>query len=152
MASKFAGILLLLATAVNAGIIPTVEVLQGPGSKTTLLGPDGSTLSAAAPGGTVVTNDGGIGLVAAAPAILPSGPEIVVAGPAGSIATINTLAGPAIVPAALAAAPAAVVASPAAVAAVSPAALLGDIESTDGAYVPDNTEQLYDDGSYKEEK
>lgn len=63
----------VLVTVAKAGLIPTVEILQGPGSKTTLTGPDGSALAVAAPGGAVIINGGGLGLVAAVPAILPSG-------------------------------------------------------------------------------
>ncbi|KAJ8943392.1 hypothetical protein NQ314_009761 [Rhamnusium bicolor] len=144
MAPKLPALLLLIISLTNASLIPNIEVLQGPSSRTTVVGPDGSALSAAAPGGTVVTDSHGAGLVAAAPAVLASAPEIIVSGPAGSIATSHTLAGPAVVPAAPA------VTAPPAVAANS-AVLLGDIETHDGAYVPDNTELLYDDGSYKGE-
>lgn len=61
-----------LVAFAQASIIPTVEVLQGPSSRTQLLGPDGSVLDASAPGGTLVTNSHGTGLVAAGPAILPA--------------------------------------------------------------------------------
>lgn len=70
--------MLVLVTLTNAGLIPTIEILQGPGSKTTLTGPDGSAVVSAAPGGTVVINDGGLGLLAAAPAILPTGINFVI--------------------------------------------------------------------------
>lgn len=64
---------LVIIAVASASVIPTVEVLQGPSSKTILYGPDGSALDSEAPGGTVVTNAQGTGLVAAGPAILPSG-------------------------------------------------------------------------------
>ncbi|KAJ8963238.1 hypothetical protein NQ318_018704 [Aromia moschata] len=201
MALKFV-VLVVFISMTDAGLIPAVEVLQGPSSRTTLVGPDGSTLAAAAPGGTVVTGTHPGGLVAASPLALAarcgdktrtqkqvceifntkypdlrisqstrvilgmekfdveleqssfssvlndllfqnnfqifllcsSGPDIVVAGPSGTIATSHTLAGPAIIPVA------------------ANTLLLGDIDSADGAYVPDNTEKLYDDGSYKGEQ
>ncbi|RZC33223.1 hypothetical protein BDFB_010873 [Asbolus verrucosus] len=129
----FTLMLLSFVVIAQAGLIPvpSVEVLQGPSSKTRIVGPDGSAVSSISPGGTVVTD--GQAVVPAAPAFLAAGPETVVAGPAGSIATSHTLAGPAIVPAAVAA-----------------AAIVG-AEGHEGEYVPDNAEQLYDDGSYKGE-
>lgn len=65
--------IVLLSCLSNASVIPTIKVLQGPGSKTLLVGPDGSAVDSAAPGGTVVTDDHGTGLVAAGPAVLPAG-------------------------------------------------------------------------------
>ncbi|ERL85532.1 uncharacterized protein LOC109540635 [Dendroctonus ponderosae] len=84
----------------SAATIPTVKVLQGPGSKTTVYGPDGSTLQSVFPGGTLTTAAENPGLVAAGPANLPSSHEVVVGGGvAGKIVTAYTLAGPALVPA-----------------------------------------------------
>ncbi|XP_072389852.1 uncharacterized protein [Diabrotica undecimpunctata] len=141
---KFAAIAIFAMVSISqASIIPTVEVLQGPGSKTLLIGPDGSAIDSAAPGGTVVTNDHGSGLVAAGPAILPLGPEIVVRSPAGSVITSHSLAGPAVVPAI---APAAETVISAAISVEGSAP-----QNAEGSYVPDNTEALYDDGSYKGE-
>lgn len=84
----------------------------------------------------------------------PAGPEVLVAGPSGSIATLNTLAGPVVFPAAIAVAPAASTEEPDADATESPADADGETEgpTDDGSYVPDKTEQKFDDGSYKEEK
>ncbi|KAG5879416.1 hypothetical protein JTB14_027239 [Gonioctena quinquepunctata] len=105
-----------------ASVIPTVEVLQGPSSRTTLFGPDGGALDSAAPGGTIVTNSHGTGLVAAGPAILPSGPALVINGPAGSITTSHTGSGLAVVPG------------------VAPAiAAWGTASQDGGAYVSDNS-------------
>nr|XP_023015954.1 uncharacterized protein LOC111505393 [Leptinotarsa decemlineata] len=133
---KFSIVLFVFTIAHSCGsIIPTVEVLQGPGSRTTLLGPDGGAVDSAAPGGTVVTNSFGTGLVAAGPAILPAGRPIVVSGPAGSIATSYTGAGPAIVPAA----------------AAVPVAAVRAISTDEGDYIPDISEALGDDGSYRGE-
>lgn len=75
----------------------------------------------------------GQAVVPAAPAVLASLPATVVAGPAGSISTSHTLAGPAVVPAV----------------AVAPAVVAH--AGHEGEYIPDNTEALYDDGSYKGE-
>ncbi|KAG5863977.1 hypothetical protein JTB14_007205 [Gonioctena quinquepunctata] len=119
-----------------ASVIPTVEVLQGPSSRTTLFGPDGGALDSAAPGGTVVTNSHGTGLVAAGPAILPSGPALVINGPAGSIATSHTGSGLAVVPGV---APA-----------IAAAAAWGPASQDGGAYVSDNSGSWGDDGSYRE--
>jgi hypothetical protein len=129
-------LLLSLVAVARAGVVavPSVEVLQGPSSKTTIVGPDGSAISSVAPGGTVVTD--GQAVVPAAPVVLAAAPATLVAGPAGSISTTHTLAGPAVV----AAAPVA----------VAPVVVAG-VEGHEGEYIPDNTEQLYDDGSYKGE-
>ncbi|XP_044264816.1 uncharacterized protein LOC123011449 [Tribolium madens] len=133
MNSKITIILLSLFAIAKAGL---VEVLQGPSSKTKILGPDGSAIDAVAPGGTVVTD--GQAVVPAAPAVLAAEPATVVAGPAGSIATSHTLAGPAVVPAV----------APVVAPAIAPVLVA---EGHEGEYIPDNSEQLYDDGSYKGE-
>ncbi|XP_044747256.1 collagen alpha-2(I) chain-like [Coccinella septempunctata] len=131
--------------ASQSSLIPTVEVLQGPSSKTTLLGPDGSALNAAAPGGTVVTG-GAAGLVPAGPAVLGVGAPIAVRGPAGAIITSHSLAGPAVVPAVAAGAPI-VGARGIAIGA------LGDPDDNghEGAYLGDISEAWHDDGSYRGE-
>ncbi|KAJ8943399.1 hypothetical protein NQ314_009768 [Rhamnusium bicolor] len=42
--------------AANAGIVaPTAGILQGPSSRTTLVGPEGSVISSVSPGGQVVS-------------------------------------------------------------------------------------------------
>ncbi|VEN38286.1 unnamed protein product [Callosobruchus maculatus] len=134
----------VLAVA-SAGILPTVEVIQGPGSRTVLHGPDGSALNAANPGGTVLTEDHGTGLVAAGPALLPAaGPAFVVNGPAGSIESSYTLAGPAIVPGISPA-----LAGRGVAGAIAPGAT-SVLTAGQGDYVQDNIEALYDDGSYRE--
>lgn len=123
----------------KAGVLAvrTVEVLQGPGSKTTIVGPDGAQISSVAPGGSVVIDGSGL---AAAPAVLASSPAVVVGGgPAGSIITSYTAAGPAVVAAAPIVAP------------IAPALIASYDGGLEGQYVPDNTEQLYDDGSYRGE-
>ncbi|CAG9863664.1 unnamed protein product [Phyllotreta striolata] len=127
-------VLFFLFNLTHAGVIPAINVLQGPSSKTVLLGPDGSSIDSVAPGGTVVIDEQSPGLIAA-PAQVPLGPELVVSGPAGSIITSYTNAGPAAVP----------IEIPAAVASAS----IPPPTAEEGAYVPDNTEALYDDGSYK---
>ncbi|CAH2014756.1 unnamed protein product [Acanthoscelides obtectus] len=134
-----------LVAVSTAGIIPTIEVLQGPGSKTILHGPDGSALKAANPGGTVVTEDHGTGLVAAGPAVLPAaGPALVVHGPAGWVESSYTLAGPAVVPGV----------APAITGGIGGAAIAPGAKSLliagEGEYGHDNIEALYDDGSYRE--
>lgn len=47
-----------LATA-NAGLIaaPSAKIVQGPSTRTTVVGPDGSAISSVAPGGSIVTED-----------------------------------------------------------------------------------------------
>ncbi|XP_023309968.1 cuticle protein 16.5-like [Anoplophora glabripennis] len=111
----------------HAGVIaPVAEILQGPSSRTTLVGPEGSVISSVAPGGQVITESlpGAVAYSApvvaaaplvstyAAPAVLGSpivsaysapvvaaglvGEQTVVAGPSGTIATGQTLAAPAV--------------------------------------------------------
>ncbi|KAF7267680.1 hypothetical protein GWI33_019168 [Rhynchophorus ferrugineus] len=98
--------------ACNAGLLvgPSAKVLQGPSSKTTLVGPEGSVISAHAPGGQIVHEEHP-GFVAhaapvvayVAPAVAHAAPSahssvvahssayehehVVVAGPSGSIST-----------------------------------------------------------------
>nr|CAI5833038.1 unnamed protein product [Callosobruchus analis] len=110
-------------TVASAGIIPTVEVIQGPGSRTILHGPDGSALKAAIPG-----------------------PAWAVNGPAGSIESSYTLGGPAVVPGI---APVHVDGKVAGSIAPGAASVLTAV-AEEGAYVQDNLEALYDDGSYRE--
>lgn len=122
----------------KAGVVAvkTVEVLQGPSSKTTIVGPDGAQISSVSPGGSVVIDGSGL---AAVPAVLASSPAVVVGGgPAGSIITSYTAAGPAVVAAAPIVAP------------IAPAVIAAHA-GLEGEYIPDNTEQLYDDGSYRGE-
>ncbi|CAG9820854.1 unnamed protein product [Phaedon cochleariae] len=145
----------------NAGpFLPSTKILQGPSSRTTLVGPDGSVISAAALGGQVITEEhpgqvGYAGPVVAAPAlsyhsvpvVAHSSPivahaspvvahsahtDAVIAGPSGTIATGRSfVAGPVVAPWT-----------------AQPGHLIvpGSLE---GQYVHDYTENLYDDGSYK---
>lgn len=139
-------------TVAQAGFIaPSAKILQGPSSKTTLVGPDGSVISAYAPGGQVVTDEHP-GVVAhaapvlapvvahAAPVVAQAAPlayashgyaDTIVAGPSGTIATGK-----------------AVHAAPI-VSTVPIAAHIVDSHGHDGEYAHDHSEALYDDGSYK---
>ncbi|KAJ8963223.1 hypothetical protein NQ318_018689 [Aromia moschata] len=107
--------------AASAGLLaPAASVLQGPSSRTTLVGPEGSVISSVAPGGQVIT-DSAPGVVAySAPAIAAAplvsaysapvvssyaaplvtggviGARSVIAGPSGTIATGSSLAAPAV--------------------------------------------------------
>ncbi|KAJ8963228.1 hypothetical protein NQ318_018694 [Aromia moschata] len=110
-------VFLAALVAVNAGlVVPAGNILQGPSTRTTVVGPDGSVISALAPGGQVIT-EGEAGAVAQA------------------IPVAHVQAAP-LVAAPLAAAPL--------VAPVLPLA-----HELEGQYVHDNTEALFDDGSYK---
>lgn len=131
--------------ATKASLIPTVEVLQGPSSRTTVIGPDGSAVNAAAPGGQVVTG-GAAGLVPTGPAILGVVPPIAVRGPAGAILTSHSLAGPAVVPAVAAGIPAVAAGRIAVGVANDP-----DDNGHQGAYLGDISEAGHDDGSWRGE-
>ncbi|XP_076267659.1 uncharacterized protein LOC143200816 [Rhynchophorus ferrugineus] len=150
MASKFLLLFYFVIYAVSSEL-PTVKVLQGPGSQTSLYGPDGSSLKSSAPGGTVIADpDAPVGVAVPGPAISPSSPEIVIGDYlVGRIVTSYSLPGAAIVPA---------VFPKVATAPLIPAAdtrLVSLLPRADGGlegqYIPDASEALYDDGSYKED-
>ncbi|XP_018563010.1 uncharacterized protein LOC108904815 [Anoplophora glabripennis] len=74
--------LLALATA-SSGIVPTPKVLEGPSSKTTIVGPDGSKISAFAPGGKILLDEN-------AGPVLQGAPEVVaIAGVAQPIPVVE---------------------------------------------------------------
>ncbi|XP_049817498.1 uncharacterized protein LOC126264291 [Aethina tumida] len=113
----FIASLFAVLAAVQAGVLvaPTGNVLQGPSSRTTVVGPDGSAISAVAPGGQIVTDES-VGVVArtapvvaspvlahsapilaqSAPlvAAAPLGVDTVVSGPSGVVAASRGLAAP----------------------------------------------------------
>ncbi|XP_060524911.1 cuticle protein LPCP-23-like [Cylas formicarius] len=164
-----------LAAVANAGVFvgPSAKILQGPSSKTTVVGPDGSAISAVAPGGQIVHEEhpGVVAYAApaahlsyAAPAVVAhhapvahlaySAPAVVAHQSAvvshadtivaGPSGTIST--GRSIgqgVP--VVAHSAGVVAHAAPV--VAHASVLSN--GHEGQYVHDYSESLYDDGSYK---
>ncbi|XP_044747257.1 uncharacterized protein LOC123308594 [Coccinella septempunctata] len=62
--------------------IPTGHVIQGPSSRSTIVGPDGSSISSAAPGGTIIADNNGAIIAQGAPsAVISSAPRIAVAAP-----------------------------------------------------------------------
>ncbi|XP_076267998.1 uncharacterized protein LOC143201036 [Rhynchophorus ferrugineus] len=75
----------LLAYA-NAGVavLPSAKIIQGPSTKTTVVGPDGSAISSIAPAGQIVQQES-VGVVAqtapilAAPALAYSAPTVLAA-------------------------------------------------------------------------
>lgn len=140
-------------TISHASYIPTVQILQGPSSKTSLFGPDGSKLAATAPGGTVITDPkaAAAGLAPVGPAILPAAkPELTIGGPAGYIKTAYTLGGPALAPAA----PLLIVGpAPAHAPAPAPAVYVPILGGGDdsGEYYGGDDGDDGDDGSYKGE-
>lgn len=117
-------------TALASGgvlLAPAPNVLQGPGSAANVVGPDGSAIFSSQPGGAVVSN----GVTAYAVAPPPPAATLVAARAPLPLA-------PAVVAAPLAAP-------------VAPVAVVAPGSGLEGQYVPDNSEQLYDDGSYKGE-
>ncbi|XP_018563075.1 uncharacterized protein LOC108904860 [Anoplophora glabripennis] len=112
--NSFAVVALLVTFAVaNAGILaPAAGILQGPSSRTTLVGPEGSVISSVAPGGQVITESLPGAVAYSAPVVVASpvvsaysapviagglvGEQTVVAGPSGTVATGRTLAAPAV--------------------------------------------------------
>lgn len=141
----------LLAHSVLAPVV-TGAALQGPSTRTTLVGPDGSHIVAAAPGGRIDTAvDAGIavvshsGPVVAAPAVLAARYQTFHAGvPTVYAAGYNAL--PSVIGSPYLAKT--IVASPLT---ASGYPLLAPGSGLEGQYVPDYTEKLYDDGSYKGE-
>ncbi|XP_050293021.1 cuticle protein LPCP-23-like [Anthonomus grandis grandis] len=151
---------------------PSAKIIQGPSSKTTLVGPEGSVISAVAPGGQIVHEEHPGVIAHATPVVAHHVPVIahdapvvahhvpttvvahdssehghenaIIAGPSGTVARGHGVHG------AVAAAHAApVVAHHAAV--VAPVVVPDDVHHYDheGQYVHDHSESLYDDGSYK---
>lgn len=83
----------LLALAVaSASVLPSPKVLEGPSSKTTIIGPDGSKISAFAPGGKILLEEN-------AGPVLQGAPEVVaVAGVAQPLPVVpNQIAEEAVV-------------------------------------------------------
>ncbi|RZC32141.1 hypothetical protein BDFB_003847 [Asbolus verrucosus] len=102
--NSFVVVFLAALACASAGIIasPAAQVLQGPSSRTTIVGPDGSAISAVAPGGSIVTDSqpavvaqtvAAAPLVAAAPVV--AGPAVVAAP--SVLAARSVLAGPSLV-------------------------------------------------------
>lgn len=186
--------LTLIVAVANAGILtqsivePLVKsaALQGPSSRSTVVGPDGSVIDSVAPGGRIETAvDAGFAaytapvvtaahlapahvvahtapaaaVVAARSAVVATPhafvshtvPSAVVSGPSGAIVAH---AAPSVVSARYATvngyvpAVRTLVASPLT---ASGYPLFAAGSGLEGQYVPDNLEQLYDDGSYKGE-
>ncbi|KAJ8930334.1 hypothetical protein NQ314_016884 [Rhamnusium bicolor] len=101
-------------------------VIQGPGSKAALVGPDGSHISAAVGGGTVVAppSAGGVVSAAVAPGYVAAAAPAPFAFHGGiGLSSLGLLG--------------------------APSYGIGLGSGHEGQYVPDYTEQLYDDGSYK---
>ncbi|KAL3287492.1 hypothetical protein HHI36_001962 [Cryptolaemus montrouzieri] len=77
--------------ATNAGLvaplaysaIPTGNIIQGPSSRSTVIGPDGSSISSVAPGGTIISENGATLVAQGAPAavITPSARIASIAAP-----------------------------------------------------------------------
>ncbi|KAF7267678.1 hypothetical protein GWI33_019166 [Rhynchophorus ferrugineus] len=67
----------------NAGLLvgPSAKVLQGPSSKTTLVGPEGSVISAHAPGGQVVHEEHPGVVAHVAPVVAHAAPTVAYAAP-----------------------------------------------------------------------
>ncbi|KAK9872435.1 hypothetical protein WA026_017893 [Henosepilachna vigintioctopunctata] len=76
--------------------IPTGAVIQGPSSRTTVVGPDGSSISSVAPGGTIVSDHGATIVAQAAPAAVISPAAHHVAYAAAPVAHVAYAAAPAL--------------------------------------------------------
>ncbi|KRT85923.1 hypothetical protein AMK59_382 [Oryctes borbonicus] len=139
-----------IAGQIEQDIIPGIAsetLVQGPSTKTRLLGPDGSQIAADAPGGRILPNEPALTVVAIplveAKAIVA---EPIIAVPASVIAQPVVAVGRSL-ERSVASIPIAN-----AVAEEGPIVTETIVSSDDpeGQYVPDNNEKLYDDGSYKE--
>lgn len=63
--------------------IPTGHVIQGPSSRSTIVGPDGSSISSVAPGGSIIADNNGAIVSQGAPATVISSPaRLALAAPA----------------------------------------------------------------------
>lgn len=66
--------------------IPTGQVIQGPSSRSTIVGPDGSSISSVAPGGTIIADSNGAIVAQGAPAAVISPASRLVVAPAPIVA------------------------------------------------------------------
>ncbi|XP_076267900.1 uncharacterized protein LOC143200970 [Rhynchophorus ferrugineus] len=136
--------------AVNAGLIPleSAKYLEGPSSNTKLFGPDGSVINAYAPGGKVLLD------AHAAPLLQPA--PVVYAHPSIAGFEYQQL----VVPESVSNAVEARESAPVKEETEETTAYTTELPATteevqtstpdvSGAYVPDNFEKLFDDGSYK---
>lgn len=153
----FLQIIAFIVGVANASVIPIAgqieqdvfpgiaseELIQGPSTKTRLLGPDGSQIAADAPGGRILANEVipvvalpvvGVKAIVAEPVIALPAQEPVVAI-AKSLEPIDI---------------APIVLNTVAEAAPIVTETIVSSDDSEGQYVPDNIEKLYDDGSYKE--
>ncbi|KAF7267668.1 hypothetical protein GWI33_019156 [Rhynchophorus ferrugineus] len=86
----------LAYASASVAVLPSAKIIQGPSTKTTVVGPDGSAISSVAPGGQIVQEES-VGVVAetapvvAAPAVAYSAPAVVSA-PALSYAAKTVVA------------------------------------------------------------
>ncbi|XP_060533787.1 uncharacterized protein LOC132706455 [Cylas formicarius] len=92
------GFVISILFIVECHAVTHVKILQEPGSRTILLGPDGAVLKSRFPGGSVVTDPHAPEGILAGSAYLGSSRDVIVGGPAGKVITSYTLAGPAVVP------------------------------------------------------
>ncbi|XP_060536111.1 uncharacterized protein LOC132708028 [Cylas formicarius] len=173
MKSQVAFAFVAFVATVNAGVLvgPSAKILQGPSSKTTVVGPDGSAISAVAPGGQIVHEDHP-GVVAhavpfvahAAPVAAHAAPVLAHAAPVvAHAAPVVAHAAPVVAHAAAVVAHAGeadtIVAGPSGTIATGKSVVGGHLvhapvvaygsDLHEGQYVHDHSESLYDDGSYK---
>ncbi|XP_050294696.1 cuticle protein 16.5-like isoform X2 [Anthonomus grandis grandis] len=79
---SFAALFAFLAVA-NAGVLvaPSAKIIQGPSTRTTVVGPDGSAISSVAPAGQIVQEES-VGVVAqTAPVVAASAPALAYSAP-----------------------------------------------------------------------
>lgn len=158
-ALTFQFIAVFVIGAVNAGLIPqagqieqeiipgvaTDTLVKGPSTRTQILGPDGSQITADAPGGAIISNDHVVIPVVATPLVAaPVVARTFIAEPLVAAAPVVA----SVAPLTPVVAPVAAVSAPVVAKALESAPA---VAADDGQYVPDNTEKLYDDGSYKGE-
>lgn len=131
---------------IEQDVIPGIanEVLvQGPSTKTRLLGPDGSEIAADAPGGRILPNQVP---VVAVPLVETKTilADSIVAVPAAVLPQPVVAVARSLEPA--------VVAVPIANTVVEEVVTetIVSTDNSEGEYIPDNNEKLFDDGSYKE--
>ncbi|XP_076267052.1 uncharacterized protein LOC143200499 [Rhynchophorus ferrugineus] len=72
----FATLFAVLAVA-NAGVLvaPSAKIIQGPSTRTTVVGPDGSAISSVAPGGQIVQEEI-VGVVAQTAPVVAAAPAV----------------------------------------------------------------------------
>ncbi|XP_066254530.1 cuticle protein 16.5-like [Euwallacea similis] len=71
---------LAVASASVAAVLPSTKIIQGPSSRSTVVGPDGSAISSIAPGGQIISEES-VGVVAETAPVVAAAPALAYSAP-----------------------------------------------------------------------